>query len=412
MAVPSPFFRQLPLQAHGVEWVFPPVPLAHPLDNGDAVALERDLAATARGLECDAGAYRRLFEPYVERWDALIRAALRPMLTIPGHPFFLAGFGLRAFQPASLLARTLFKTERARALFAGVAAHSFLRLEQPLSSAFALMLMVAAHASGWPLVKGGSQSLTRALVSILRESGGRVHTNSLVTSLDELGKPDVICCDVTPRQFLALAGKRLPRGFRRKLDRYRYGPGVFKVDWALRDPIPWRSPVCRFAGTVHLGGSFEEIAASERAASGSTPSPKPFVILAQPTLFDPTRAPEGKHIAWAYCHVPNGWAGSHLDALENQVERFAPGFRGCILARHTATAPEMEAMNPNLVGGDINGGLANLRQFVFRPTWWQYNTPLPGVFLCSSSTPPGGGVHGMCGFHAATRALRWLEHRA
>jgi phytoene dehydrogenase-like protein len=411
MAVCSPFFRGLPLREHGLKWIFPPAPLAHPLDDGTAVMLEKDLAVTAKELGPDGPAYRKLFSPLVEHWQQVISEVLRPMPTFPHHPFLLASFGIRAIQPATVLAKALFRGERARALFAGMAAHSILKLEMPLSSAFGMILGGSGHAVGWPVPEGGSQSITNALASVLRSLGGRILTNSPVTSFDGLGSPDLLFCDVTPRQFLAIAENRLPRCYRKSLQQYRYGPGVFKVDYALREPIPWRAKECLRAGTVHLGGTFPEIAASERAAWGPRPSDKPFLLLAQQSLFDPLRAPASQHTAWVYCHVPNGWPGNLLQQVEAQIERFAPGFRDCVLARAVHTPADLQRFDPNLVGGDINGGAADLVQFIFRPTWRQYTTPLKGVFLCSSSTPPGGGVHGMCGYNAACRALSWFHGR-
>jgi phytoene dehydrogenase-like protein len=340
-----------------------------------------------------------------------MRDILRPMPSIPHSPFLMASFGIRAIQPASFLSKTLFRTERARALFAGLAAHSFLRLESPLSAAFGIILGASGHAVGWPVAKGGSQSIANALAGVLRSLGGKIITNSPVTSFAQLGKPDLVLCDVSPKQFLSLAHDRLPASFRESLRRYRYGPGVFKVDWALREPIPWKATECRSAGTVHIGGTLKEIADSERLNWQGRVSNKPFVLLSQPSLFDPTRCPPGRHTAWAYCHVPNAWPGSQLDAMEDQIERFAPGFRDCILARAVHNTAAMEHWNQNLIGGDINGGAADLQQFIFRPTWRQYATPLKGVYFCSASTPPGGGVHGMCGYNAANTALDWMRGR-
>jgi phytoene dehydrogenase-like protein len=313
-------------------------------------------------------------------------------------------FGLRGLRSARALADSYFTGTRARALFAGLAAHSFLPLESPVSAAFGLVLGITGHAVGWPIPQGGAQSIADALVVCLRKAGGTVTTDAPVRSLQGLG--DLVMLDVTPRQLLILGGGDIPAPFRRQLERYRYGPGVFKVDWALSQPIPWRAKDCLRAGTVHLGGTFDEIAASERAPASGTMSNRPYVLLSQPTLFDPSRAPQGKHVAWAYCHVPNAWPGSALEAIEDQVERFAPGFRDCILARAVFNTEAMHAWNENLVGGDINGGSFSGLQFFLRPTWRQYGTPLPGVYLCSSSTPPGGGVHGMCGYWAAQCALR------
>jgi phytoene dehydrogenase-like protein len=403
MALASPFFSTLPLEQHGLHWISPEAALAHPFDDGTAVLLERDMAATAAQLGPDGAAYRNLFKPLVKNWTELADGALRP-IGWPSHPFLMARFGIRALQPAAGLARSLFRGMRARALFAGVCAHSTLPLESPLSASFGLIMCAAAHAVGWPIPRGGSQSIANALVGVLGSLGGRVVVSSRVESLSE--NPDLTLCDVTPRQFLQLAGGRLPATYRKNLERYKYGPGVFKIDWALREPIPWRAKDCRHAATVHLGASLEEIAASERAVSRGEIGPRPFVLLVQPSLFDSTRAPEGRHTAWAYCHVPNGSAASALARMESQIERFAPGFSECILARAVHAPAQMQAWNENLVGGDIVGGAVTPMQFFCRPTCRRYATPLQGVYLCSSSTPPGGAVHGMCGYWAAQRALR------
>ncbi len=410
MTVCSPFLSKLPLRSHGLNWVFPPAEVAHPLDDGTAIIMERDVAATAAQFGPDAARYRELFNPIVDNWATLLPEVLRP-LRFPRHPFVLGRFGLRAIQPATVLARNSFRGSRAQAFFAGLGAHSILKLEAPISAAFGLMMGGSAHAVGWPMPQGGAQQITNALTGVLSSFGGRIVTGSRVERLDRLGSPDLTLCDVTPRQFLRIADLSAHRPFRQLLEQYRYGPGVFKVDWALREPIPWTAKDCWRAGTVHLGGTLEEIAASERAAWEGRPPEKPFVLLAQPTLFDPTRAPTGFHTAWAYCHVPNGWQGSALAQIEAQIERFAPGFRECILARAAQGPAAMQASNENLVGGDINGGAANAKQFVMRPTWRTYSTPLKGVYFCSSSTPPGGAVHGMCGYNSAQRALRWLAKR-
>jgi phytoene dehydrogenase-like protein len=403
MAVASPFFSTLPLPEAGLHWIYPPSELAHPLDDGTAVMLERDIADTASQLGSDAAAYRRLYTPLLAGWDGL-RHDLLKAIGWPQHPIAMARFGLLGLRSARAVADSHFQGIRARALFAGLAAHSFLPLESPGSAAFGLVLGIAAHAVGWPIPQGGAQSIANALMTCLHKAGGTVTTNAPVQSLGELG--NLALLDVTPRQLLALGGEQIPLPFRRQLQRYRYGPGVFKVDWALSQPIPWRARECLRAGTVHLGGTFEEIAVSERAPGRGTMSQRPFVLISQPTLFDPSRAPVGKHVGWAYCHVPNGWSGSALQAIEAQVERFAPGFRECILGRAVFGTHAMQAWNANLVGGDINGGSVSGLQFFLRPTWHQYATPLRGVYLCSSSTPPGGGVHGMCGYWAAQCALR------
>ena len=406
MAVASPFFRSLHLEEHGLRWIQPEIPLAHPLDDGTAVTLRRDLNETVADLGPDGAAYRDLVEPAVRHWSTLMGETLKPLLAVPGHPFLMAQFGLRAFQPAAILADAIFRTERAKALFAGSSAHSFLQLERWMSASFGMILSASAHAVGWPIPAGGAQSITDALLSVLRNHGGIIHLSTSISSLEELPDRQTILCDVTPRQFLHLAHGGMQPWFQRALERYRYGPGIYKLDWALSDPIPWRAPECRRAGTVHVGGTMPEIAASERAMFGPEPSGKPFIIVAQSSVFDSTRAPDGQHTAWGYCHVPNAWNGNHTDAIESQIERFAPGFRDCVLARHVSTPADLQRWNPNLVGGDINGGLANLTQFVLRPTLLNYRTSIPGVYLCSSSTPPGGGVHGMCGYNAAQVALR------
>ncbi len=407
LGVASPFLRALPLAEHGLRWVYSPAPLAHPLDDGTAVLLDRSVAATAAALGRDGTAYHRLVAPLVRRWEPIADATLAPLLP-PRHPLALTHFGMRALWPASLLARTLFRGQRARALFAGMAAHAILPLEQPFTSAFGLVMLLFGHAVGWPFPRGGAGQLSAALDSYLRALGGEVRTHTRVESLDQLPPARAILCDITPRQLLAIAGERLPDGYRRALGRYRYGPGVFKVDWALDGPIPWAAPECRRAATLHLGGTLDEIAESERAPWRGEHATRPFVLLAQHSLFDPTRAPDGKHTAWAYCHVPNGSAEDMTERIEQQVERFAPGFRARILARSTMGPAEMQAHNANYIGGDINGGAQDLAQLFTRPVARldPYATPARGIYLCSSSTPPGGGVHGMCGYWAARSALR------
>ena len=407
LAAASPFFRTLSLSEHGLEWIEPPAPLAHPLEGDEAAMLLRSVDETAERLGPDAARYRALFGPLDASWAELEPALLGPMVRLPRHPLALARFGLSGLQPASSFARRRFRSESARALFAGLAAHSILSLESIGSTSFGLVLGTTGHAVGWPLPRGGSQRIADALASYLRSLGGEIRTGAPVESLGELSAPTVLC-DVTPRQFLRLAGDRLPPRYRRRLERFRYGPGVFKLDWALSEPIPWTAPGCARAGTVHLGGTLEEIAASERAPARGETSERPFVLLAQPTLFDTSRAPEGKHIGWAYCHVPNGSTVDMTETIERQVERFAPGFRECVLARSVSAPADLERRNPNLVGGDIGGGSNELRQLVARPVLRPvpYATPLDGIYLCSASTPPGGGVHGMCGYLAACAALR------
>ena len=412
LGIASPFFRSLPLADHGLEWVEPPAALAHPFDDGGAALLARSPDAAMPTLGEDDERWGRLFAPLVRNPESLLDEILAP-LHVPAHPLTLARFGLRALLPATTVARRSFRGARARGLFAGLAAHSMLPLERPPSAAFGLMLGLLGHAVGWPFPRGGSQALSDALASYLRSLGGEIETGRRVESLAELGETRLVVLDVTPRGLLELAGDRLPDRYRRRLERYRYGPGVFKLDWALAGPIPWRADECSRAATVHLGATLEEIAASEAAPAQNRIAERPYVLLAQQSLFDPTRAPAGRHTAWAYCHVPNGSSVDMTERVESQVERFAPGFRERILARSALGPADLERSNPNHVGGDINGGLADLRQLLTRPVarWSPYSTPLPGVFLCSASTPPGGGVHGMCGFHAARAALRSIQSR-
>ena len=404
LAVSSPAFRSFPLAEHGLEWIHPGAPLAHPLDDGTVAVLYRSLDETAQRLGRDAKAWRGAVGTLVARWHDLAGDILGP-LRIPDHAFTFARFGMLAPWPATTTARTLFRTVAARALFAGIAAHSVLPLESAMSSAIGWVLAIAAHGGGWPIPRGGSQSIANALASYLSSVGGGIVPNTTVRSLNELRDADLILCDISPRQLLQIAGDRLPGQYRRKLKKYRYGPGVFKMDWALDGPIPWTSPDCTLAATVHVGGSLEEIAAAERAPWAGTLDRRPFVLLAQPSLFDPSRAPAGKHTAWAYCHVPNGSTANVSQNIEGQIERFAPGFRARILARSTMNTADLECHNANLQGGDINGGAQTLSQFFLRPTRSMYRTPVRGLYLCSASTPPGGGVHGMCGYQAARCAL-------
>jgi phytoene dehydrogenase-like protein len=405
LAASSPFFATLPLAQHGVELIHSPAALAHPFDDGTAVLLQRSLEATAAELGADANAYRRLFAPFVRDWQQLAPALLGP-LRVTRHPFKLGRFGFYGLRSAAGLAQSLFRTERARALFAGLAAHSFLSLDQLATAAFGLVLGTLGHVGGWPVIRGGSQKLADALGSCLQELGGEIHTNTRIRSLAELPAANVVMCDVTPRQLLALAGDKLSPGFQRRLRHYRYGPAAFKVDWALHGPVPWKASECRQAATIHLGGSLSELIASEAAPWKGTHSESPFLIVCQASLFDDRRAPAGQHTLWAYCHVPHGSNVDMTERIEGQIERFAPGFREQILARSVMSPAQLEERNPNLVGGDINGGVQDLRQLFTRPTIRTYSTPLKWLYLCSSSTPPGGGVHGMCGYHAARTALR------
>lgn len=410
MGISSPFFNKLPLAQHGLEWIQPPAAVAHPLDDGTAVMLERDVNVTAAQFGDDAARYRELFSPIVEQWPTLFDEVFRP-LRVPHHPLLMARFGWRAIQPATVLARNMLGKARAQALFGGIAAHSSLNLRAPMSAGFGLLLSAAGHAVGWPIPKGGAQRISNALAAVFESQGGRITTSSRIADLQQIHARDLILCDVTPRQFVAIAGHALPDPYRESLEQYRYGPGVFKMDWALSEPIPWKAKDCLRAATVHLGGSIEELAESESAAWYGEPPQRPFVLLVQPTLFDPTRAPAGRHTAWAYCHVPNGWHGSAVAQIEAQVERFAPGFRECILARASHAPFQMQQWNENLVGGDIVGGVTDALQFALRPSWRRYRTPLRGVYLCSSSTPPGGSVHGLCGYYGARWALSDLKRR-
>jgi phytoene dehydrogenase-like protein len=405
LAASSPCFRQLPLADHGLELVHPAAPLAHPLDDGTAVMLERAVDETAAGLGRDAEAYQKLMAPLVERGDLLEPFLLGPG-PFPRHPLAAARFAVLGLRSAVGLA-SRFEGERARALFAGLAAHSMLNLYRMPTASFGLVLGLLAHRHGWPVVRSGSQKLADALASYLRSLGGEIETGRHVDSLDELPQSDLTMLDVTPRQVLRIAGHRLPGGYLRALRRYRYGPGVFKVDWALDGPVPWTAEECLRAGTVHLGGTLEEIAASEDAVWRGEPPERPYVLAAQQSLFDDTRAPDGKHTLWAYCHVPNGSRADMTERIEAQVERFAPGFRERILDRSVRGPAEIERENENYVGGDINGGVQDLRQLYTRPAIRlnPYSTPVEGVYICSSSTPPGGGVHGLCGYYAARSAL-------
>jgi len=404
----SPFFSSLPLRDYGLEWIHSPAPLAHPLDDGTAVMLERDLSDTEASLGVDGNAWRKLMQSFVERWSELAPDVLSPVPSFPEHPWLMAHFAMSAVLSARTIARR-FRSERTRVLFAGLAAHSFLSLDEPLSAAAGMLMAVLAHAVGWPIPRGGSQSLTDALCRYLAIFGSKVTTSSRIETLSALPGYDLILCDVTPRQLLKIAGKRLSDHYQHRLQTYRYGPGVFKVDYALDAPIPWRASDCSRAATLHLGGSFDEIAASEQAVRDGRHAVRPFVLLAQPSLFDPSRSPQGKYTAWAYCHVPNGSNTDVLSKLEDQIERFAPGFRDCVVARRVFSPVDLERMDANLVGGDLGGGVMDIRQFLFRPTWRHYATSAKDIYICSSSTPPGGGVHGMCGYHAAKTALSRLK---
>ena len=407
MGLGSPFFSKLPLEQHGLEWIQPEVAVAHPFDDGSAAALYPSLERTCVELAEDSDAYGKLMSPLVKHWRALVDEFLQPMLHVPRHPFLLANFGLSALQPASFLVRRHFRGEHARGLFAGLAAHSFLPLEAPASAAFGLVLGMMGHTVGWPLPRGGSQKISNALASLLREWGGEIETERRVRSLDELPPARATFLDLTAWNASRVVGARVPASYRRRLERFPHGPGIFKLDYALNGPIPWKADACRRAGTVHLGGSLEEVAESERAVARGKAPVRPFVLLAQQSLFDATRAPVGKQTAWAYCHVPFGCKEDMTNAIESQIERFAPGFKDTILARRASGAAQLESDNANLVGSDISGGSTDLWHLVSRPTlsFCPYRMPGSGLYLCSSSTPPGGGVHGMAGYHAARAAL-------
>jgi phytoene dehydrogenase-like protein len=407
LGVSSPFFKRLALHSFGLEWVYPEVPFGHPLDDGPAVLVRRSVDETAAQLGEDEAAYRRLMAPLARNASALTGDLLGP-LRMPGQPLPLARFGLKGLRSGQGLARGEFKGERARAVFAGMAAHAILALEQPITAAFGLVMGMLAHASGWPLARGGSQMIANALAAYFESLGGEIVCDAPVQTIAQLPPAKAVLFDVTPRQLLEIAGARLPDGYRRSLERYRYGPGVFKMDFALSQPVPWKDPNLLRCGTVHIGGTLDEIALSERqVGQGKTPE-KPYVLVAQQSLFDSSRAPAGAHTLWAYCHVPNGSPVDMTASIEAQIERFAPGFGETILAKHVYAPAQMQAHNPNYVGGDINGGMQDIRQLFARPAprLNPYVLPALGLYLCSSSTPPGGGVHGMCGWFAARAALR------
>lgn len=407
LAKASPFFRALPLEEHGLSWIQPPLALAHPFDDGTAAVFTQSIEETAASLGADGRAWADVFTPLVRDVDLLLDPLLGP-LRPPRHPIALARFGLPALLPTDRFVHARFSGHRARALFAGMAAHAMLDLSRPVTAAFGLVLGLVGHAVGWPIPQGGSQRITDALVAHLRSLGGTIQIGTRVTSLDNAADADAVLFDVTPRQFLDIAANEVPPYYRRTLGRYRYGPGVFKIDWALDGPVPWTAADCTRAGTVHLGPTLEEILAAEHeVVSGKHPE-RPFVLLAQQSLFDPTRCPEGKQALWGYCHVPHGSAVDMTDRIEAQIERFAPGFRERVITRSTRTAIETELSNANFIGGDINAGMQDWRQLFTRPAprFDPYSTPNRRLYFCSSSTPPGGGVHGMSGYHAAQSALR------
>jgi phytoene dehydrogenase-like protein len=412
-AAGSPFFARLPLADYGLEWIHGEAPLAHPLDDGSAVVLERDLEHAERALGADGKLWRSLMQPAADDWMEFAEDTLGPALRIPHHPLRMARFGLSAIQSAQGFAKSHFVSPRTRAIFAGLAGHSFLSFDKPLSATIGWMFGITIHAVGWPVPRGGAKALTQALIGYLKSLGGTVHTSCRIDAAQfrELeSSSELVLFDTTPRELVAIAGERLAPKYKSELERFQLAPGAFKVDYALSQPVPWRAADCRRAITVHLGGSFEEIAASEFAVANGREAEQPFVLVAQPTLFDPSRAPEGKQVLWAYCHVPNGSTFDMTERIEAQIERFAPGFRDCVLARHVSAPAALEAMDANLVGGDISGGAMTMRQMFFRPTASEYATGSPKLYLCSASTPPGGGVHGMCGYHAARLALRRIKN--
>jgi phytoene dehydrogenase-like protein len=416
LAVATQFFRSIPLDRHGLEWIHPRYPLAHPLDDGSAAVLRRALSETGvvrrdGRFTPDEGSYQLMLAPLVQNWESIEREALAPLRPhVPRDLFSLARFGLKAIQPATELA-TNFKSDATKALFAGIAAHSMLPLTERGTSAAGLMLAAAGHVAGWPIPRGGSRSIALALTSFLQSLGGEIVTNWPVRSLDELPAAPLILCDTGPHALAEMAGARLPESFKRKLRQYRYGAAAFKLDWALDGPIPWTNPACREAGTVHVGGTLNQIVDAEAAPALGKIADRPFVLVAQQSLFDSTRAPDGRHTGWAYCHVPNGARfdqsaeAALVAAIEQQIERFAPGFQRRIMVRSVRTPAQLESENANLVGGDIAGGSTDLRQLIRRPTWRYYATPAKGLYLCSSSTPPGAGVHGLCGYYAAREAM-------
>ena len=410
----SPFFRTLPLQQYGLEWIYPPTQLAHPLDDGTAMLLERSIDATSSTLGVDASAYTKLMTPLVADWSLIEQAFLGPLRLPPlfRHPFALSRFGLSALRSAQNVATHVFKGERARALFAGMAAHSMLSLDQATSAAAALLLGTVGHVVGWPFPRGGSQRISDALSAYLQSLGGEIVTGVEVKSLDALPPTRAVHFDVTPRQLVRIAGQRLSQSYTYALQRYRYGPGAFKIDYTLDGPIPWKAEECLRAASVHLGGTLAEIATSEKQVARGEHPEKPFVLLAQQSLFDEIRVPPGMQAVWAYCHVPNGSSVNMTERIENQIERFAPGFRERILARHVTDPAGLERYNANYIGGDINGGIQDLWQLFTRPTMRPvpYTTSANDIFICSSSTPPGGGVHGMCGYFAAQAALHSVLH--
>jgi len=411
LAVGSPFFQQLPLADHGLEYIYPEIAAAHPFDNGTAAVLKQSVTETAKLLGGDAQAYLKLMQPIVADWPNIATDVLGP-LHYPKRPLAMAKFGLSALTSATHLSK-LFKTEEAKGLLAGMAAHSMQPFSKITTSAAALVLMINGHLKGWPIPKGGSNRIANALASYFTSIGGKIETNTYVKSLGQLPSAHSVLFDVSPKQLLQIAGHKFSSLYKWQLERYRYGMGVFKVDWALDGPIPFMAEECKKAGTIHIGNSIQEITNAEQQTWDGQHPEKPFVLLAQQSVFDPSRAPDGKHTAWAYCHVPNGSKVDMTTAIENQIERFAPGFKDRILAKHTMSPAQMEEYNPNYIGGDINGGVIDIGQLFTRPAlrWSPYRTSAKGIYICSASTPPGGGVHGMCGYNAAKRVLKDMFSR-
>ena len=405
-AVFSPFLQSLPLKEHGLEFLYPPIAAAHPFDDGSAAVLTHSIEETAASLGPDASAYRRILQPLLNNWQEIAPFILQPF-SFPSHPFALAKFGLYGMQSAAHLAKKHFHSMHARGLIAGMAAHSVQPLTNMATAAIALVFLLLGHTSGWPIPKGGSQKIADALASYFISLGGKIETNFMVSSLDQLPSASALLLDVTPKQLLQIAGHKLSSFYKWQMKKFRYGAGVFKIDWALDAPIPFSAPECRRASTIHVGNTLEEITNAEEMIWYGKNSRHPFILLTQPSVFDDSRAPQGKHVAWAYCHAPSGSIENMTEAIENQVERFAPGFRQCILEKHVMNAEEMEMYNPNYIGGDIGGGVQDISQLFTRPAlrFSPYRTSAKGIYLCSSSTPPGGGVHGMCGYHAAKKAL-------
>lgn len=411
MAKTSPFLRSLPLKEYGLEWIYPEYPLAHPLDNEPAAVLYQSFSETVDFLEDDGRAYQKLFEPLVQNWNTLAPQLLGPLSLIPDTPILMAKFGFKALQSAEGLARSTFSTSRAKALFAGLAAHSILPLNKLSTSAIGLVLGAVGHVENWPYPKGGSHAITRAMADYFRDQGGEIETGRQVRSLAEIPTSKVILFNTTPTQLLDIAGDYVPSGYAKKLNNFEYGAGVFKIDLALDEPIPWQDEACKKAGTVHVGGTLEEIVSSEQCLEKHTHPEQPYVLVAQQSLFDDTRAPEGKHTCWAYCHVPSSSTKDMTEPILNQIERFAPGFRDVIIGQHIMNTTAMHEYNPNYIGGDINGGRQDITQLFTRPAglFDPYHVPDTNMYLSSSSTPPGGGVHGMCGYHAAQSALKQFK---